>query len=267
MAGTGVNAGIIVLILGMMYALTSEGLWGAALMFFNILFSALIALNFYEPAAALIVQNMSAASGYADTACLIGIFVVTLFLLRITTESIAPAMVRFPNWLYHLGRLFFGLAGAALTLAFLLLAYETSPVHKKVFSVVDYEFKPPFGLGIDRYLLAFFQYTTGQVFADYRNDVNDPRYGTARIFDPRGDWLIRHQNARPYGTEFVPEPESAPSESSAAGGGGGAGGAPEGGAPPGAPPPGGGGPGPRGGPPGTFGGPTGAAAGMAPVPQ
>jgi hypothetical protein len=265
----GVNMGVAVLILLITYALTSEGLWGAALMFFNILFAALITFNFYEPAAAMMAQNMPQASGYADTSCMILIFIVSLFALRIVTESLAPAMVRFPKVLYNLGRLFFGLAGAAITVAILILAFETSPVHKKVFGVMDYNFKPPFNLGLDRYWLAFFQYTTGAVFADHRAESNDRWYGNARVFDPRGEWLIQHQNARPYGDEVVPEPEKGGAEPGSAEGGG-AGGEPAGGGAPG-----GGGPG---GPPAGMrgrgqqgpsfpGGPTGAAAGMAPLPQ
>ena len=39
---------IVALIAGMTWALMSEGAWGAALMFFNVLFAGLIALNFYE---------------------------------------------------------------------------------------------------------------------------------------------------------------------------------------------------------------------------
>ena len=42
------------MILGMTYALMSEGLWGSALMFFNVVFGGLIAFNFYEPLARLI---------------------------------------------------------------------------------------------------------------------------------------------------------------------------------------------------------------------
>ena len=49
---------VLGLIAGMTYALMSEGLWGAALMFFNVLFAALISFNFYEPLAQLIVDNV-----------------------------------------------------------------------------------------------------------------------------------------------------------------------------------------------------------------
>ena len=61
-----------------------------------------------------------------------------------------------------------------MTMAILLLAFETAPVHKKVFGVIDYKTQAPFGLGIDRQWLAFFQYTTGLVFADYVVGQRDP---------------------------------------------------------------------------------------------
>src|SRR5437764_6425268 len=115
---------ICVIILGMTYALASEGLWGAALMFFNVLFAGIIAFNFYEPLAALLAANVSFISGFADTLCLMAIFIVALVILRLTTETIAPSMVRFPPPVYHLGRWFFGLAGSAVTMAILLLAFH-----------------------------------------------------------------------------------------------------------------------------------------------
>ena len=81
---------------GCSYALTSEGLWGAALMFFNVLFSGMIAFNFYEPLAKLI-DSTGIPWGFSDTLCLLGLFCVSVGLLRMTTETIAPAMVRFPT--------------------------------------------------------------------------------------------------------------------------------------------------------------------------
>src|SRR5205823_7147768 len=105
---------VAALIVGMTYALMSEGLWGAALMFFNVLFAGIIAFNFYEPLAALLATNVSFLSGFADTLCLMALFVVSIVLLRLTTESIAPAMVRFPTPIYHAGRIFFALAGSVV---------------------------------------------------------------------------------------------------------------------------------------------------------
>jgi hypothetical protein len=245
-----VDLTVTILILGMTYALASEGLWGAALMFFNSLFAGLIAFNCYEPLAGA-MGSVSALSGYADTLSLMLIYIVALLVLRLTTEYLAPTMVRFPAALYHLGRWLFGLAGASVTMAIILLAFHTSPIHKRMFyGAYPYDHKPPFGLGLDWQWLSFFQYSTGQIFARY-NSYPDPHgeYGTARVFDPRGSWLIDHQNERPYGDGFIPEPTEAGSAGGAESGG-------EGGAAP---------PGQPGGGMGIPGGTGGAAVGLAPA--
>src|SRR5262249_4504619 len=170
--------------------------------------------------------------GFSDTLCLLGLFIISALLLRLSTETLAPAMVRFPTPIYHLGRLFFGLAGSIVTVAIILLGFEVAPVHKKVFTVVDYTTKPPFGQGLDRAWLAFFQYTTGMIFPTYDPAYRDPlpEYGSSNVFDPRAERLSTHQEGRPYGGEGILEGEG--------GGGGGAEGgapAPAPGGPPGAP--------------------------------
>jgi hypothetical protein len=200
------------LILGILYALTSEGAWGAALMFFNVLFSGMIAFNFYEPVANLI-DSTGIPWGFSDTLSMLGLFCISLGLLRMTTETIAPAMVRFPTPIYHLCRLVFGFGGAVVTIAIVILAFHTAPVHKKIFNSVKYDSKPPFGAGLDHQWLGFFQYETGAVFTSLGSGQRDPfgAYGRTRtggrmpvkVFDPRAKWLIEHQDARPYGDDVV----------------------------------------------------------------
>jgi hypothetical protein len=194
---------IVGLILGLTYALTSEGLWGSALMFFNVLFGAMIAFNFYEPLAALL-DRTGINWGFSDTLCMMGLFCISVLLLRMTTETIAPAMVKFPTPIYHVGRLIFGLGGAVITMAVIILAFHAAPVHKKIFTAIQYDSKPPFKLGIDHQWLGFFQHATGAVFARYGVGSRDPfreygHGGPVRVFDPRAEWLINHEQARPYG--------------------------------------------------------------------
>jgi hypothetical protein len=194
---------IVGLVLGLTYALTSEGLWGAALMFFNVLFGGMIAFNFYEPLATLL-DGTGIGWGFSDSFCMLALFCASAMLLRMATETIAPAMVRFPLPLYHAGRLIFGAATALVTIAIILLAFHASPVHKKIFNAIDYQTKPPFGMGLDHQWLGFFQYETGAVFARYGVGRRDPHRqfghgGPVNLFDPRADWLIIHQEARPYG--------------------------------------------------------------------
>jgi hypothetical protein len=195
---------IVGLILGLTYALTSEGLWGSALMFFNVVFGGLIAFNFYEPLARLL-DRTGINWGFSDTLCMLGLFCASVVLLRMTTETIAPAMVKFPTPIYHVGRLIFGVGGALVTMAILILGLEAAPVHKKILNAIQYDSKPPFGLGLDHQWLGFFQHTTGAVFARYgAGGQRDPfreygQGGPVHVFDPRAEWLILHQEARPYG--------------------------------------------------------------------
>ena len=219
---------IAFLILLLTYALSSEGLWGAALMFFNVVFGGLIAFNFYEPLAKLI-DSTGIGWGFSDTLSLLSIFCVSVMLLRMTTETLAPAMVRFPVPVYHAGRVFFALATSLVTMAILVLAFHTAPVHKKIFGAIDYKYKPPFGMGLDHQWLGFFQYTTGMIFARYGSGTRDPygEYGRSgnqrvpvRVFDPRATWLLNHQEARPYGQAPILTEESGSADASASGGSG-----------------------------------------------
>jgi hypothetical protein len=232
---------IAALVLGMTYALTSEGLWGSALMFFNVLFGGMIAFNFYEPLARLI-DSTGIGWGFSDTLCMLGLFIISVLLLRMTTETIAPAMVKFPMPVYHLGRLIFGVGGAAVTVAIIILAFHAAPVHQKIFTTVTYKTKPPFGAGLDHQWLAFFQYETGSVFSNYGSGARDPfhQYGhgaALNVFDPRAEWLLLHQENRPYKSEggevlgASTEETAAPADAGAQGGQGAQ--PPAGGGPPG----------------------------------
>lgn len=220
-----INAIIAGLVLGLTYALTSEGLWGAALMFFNVVFAGMITFNFYEPLADLI-DKTGINWGGSEALSILLLFGVSVLILRLTTETLAPAMVRFPMPIYQAGRLVFGVGGACVTMAILILAHEAAPVHKKVYKAIAYDTKPPFGLGLDHQWLGFFQFETGAVFVQYSNAGRPDPYGTfghghaIKLFDPRGEWLIDHQNNRPYGTETVPPEESDSSSSSSSGGAG-----------------------------------------------
>ncbi len=206
------------LILLMTYAVSSEGLWGAALMFFNVVFGGLIAFNFYEPLARLI-DSTGIGWGFSDTLSLLSIFCVSVMLLRMTTETLAPAMVRFPVPIYHAGRLFFALATSLVTMAILILAFHTAPVNKRIFGAIDYKYKPPFGMGLDHQWLGFFQYTTGGIFAHSGSGTRDPygEYGRMCVFDPRATWLLNHQEARPYGQAPILTEESGSADAAASG--------------------------------------------------
>lgn len=209
----------LVLILGMTYALTSEGLWGAALMFFNTLFAGLIAFNFYEPLAALIAENATFMANFADVTALMSIFLASLLLLRLTTDSLGPSMVRFPTALYHPGRFLFAALASVVMAGIVILAYETSPVQSKLLGVFDWKYMPLYGRRFDRDFLAFFQYTSGNTFARNGAGGRDPIGefpNKPMLFDPKAEWLLNHQKQRPYqNMEPEDDPSYDPSEATA----------------------------------------------------
>jgi hypothetical protein len=225
------NLAIVGLILGLTYALTSEGLWGAALMFFNVLFAGMIAFNFCEPLAVMLDET-GIGWGFSETLVLSVLFIASVVALRLITETIAPAQVKFPMPIYQAGRFIFGIAGAVVTTSIILMICHTAPVHKKLFTVINYDTKPPFNLGLDHQWLGFFQYETGMVFANYGSCQLDPYRefgmvgGNQRVpvaaFDPRAEWLLTHQEARPYGEGNILPDEPVAAEAPAAGGAGGA---------------------------------------------
>ena len=71
---------LVGLILGLTYALTSEGLWGAALMFFNVVFAGMIAFNFYEPLAQLL-EKAGLTWGFNECLCLLVLLGVAIVVL------------------------------------------------------------------------------------------------------------------------------------------------------------------------------------------
>ena len=199
---------ILALLGGITYALMSEGLWGSALMFFNVLFASLITFNFYEPLAQVLIDNASSMANYADSLSMMVIFVVSLLLLRLATESLSASMVRFPTPIYHLGRIVFGFGGAVLMIAVLLLGFQASPVQKKMLGVWNYRYKPTVFMSerFDKDFLAFFQYTSGYTFPRNGKGGADPQRefpSKPMLFDPGAMWMIDHEQARPYGTGNV----------------------------------------------------------------
>jgi hypothetical protein len=215
-------------------AISSEGFWGSLLTFFNIAFSALVAMSFADKLAAVIIKSASFLSGFADCLSLGGIFAVTLILLRFATDYLAPGKLRIPPALEGIGKLVFGAAAAGLLVGFLMVILQTAPVHKKIFwgMYTPGTSNPPFGLGLDEKALKLVEL-----------GLTGPFKGE-NVFNA-SEWVEKHTAARPYDNSAE---EAAPAKAE----GGEAAGTPAAG-------------GPDSKSPGIPGGTAGAAAGLAPT--
>ncbi|MFM7590946.1 MAG: hypothetical protein ACKO85_04060 [Isosphaeraceae bacterium] len=168
-------------------AISSEGCWGAIIAFFNIAFSAIVAMNFGDKAAGFVAGKAEFLSGFADCLCMGGIFAVTLILLRFATDYLAPGKLKLPPALEAIGKLVFGAASAGLLVGFLIVILQTAPVHKKIGwgMYTPGESNPPFGLGLDEKALKLVE-----------TSLNGPFKG-ATPFNA-SEWVSKRTAARPY---------------------------------------------------------------------
>lgn len=159
---------LLLLVFGLVtWCVASEGPWGAALTCLSVIFGGLLAMNFFEPVAALLEQYVSASPDMSqrwDVIALVGIFAITVTLLRLATDRLLPTFIAVHAWLFEGMRW----GGAALTgyvtIAILLTALHTArlpreflgftPERSNLFNVV----------APDRQWLGFTQYVSEYVF-------------------------------------------------------------------------------------------------------
>ena len=214
----------VLLVLGMLaitWVVSSEGLWGAALMFVNVMFAGLIAFDLFEPCAAFIDTNLDFMKAFSDFVSLVVLFGIAFTVLRIATDNFGPTMVRFPTWLYHIGRYGFGGATAWYLMGMILCILQTAPIHKQ-FLGYKWDTHAVWTAGVDRFWLGFVQSTTEQVFERKRRPAG---------FDSSGKFIKEYHDHREFGE---PDPDLAPKKAGGAAPQGGqqpaGGGAPAGGA-------------------------------------
>lgn len=201
---------LTIVIMGILaYSYFVEGLFTAVVMCANVMGAGLVAFNFWEPLA-----NLMDLSGYEDAVCLVGIFCLTLAVLRTLTNQLANTEIEFLPQLQRPGGALVGMITGYLVSGFLICVLQTLPWHVN-FMTYDPKYDPdkPMLANVlppDRVWLAMMHRAgeTGLASGD----------GT---FDPHGSFVERyaryrryddHDRPLPYHGEFDPRmyPKSAP---------------------------------------------------------
>ncbi|MDR3108130.1 MAG: hypothetical protein LBU65_00380 [Planctomycetaceae bacterium] len=81
----------------------NEGIWGNVISAINVSFAALIAINYWEPLAALAADQVKGGMFYWDYVCLWAIFLVSYGLLDDITHRISRVKVKFPETVEKVG--------------------------------------------------------------------------------------------------------------------------------------------------------------------
>jgi hypothetical protein len=152
------------------WCVASEGAWGAGLTFLCVVFSGLLAMNFFEPVAELFGPRGSMLWDYADVVSLLGLFALCVFLGRLATDAISPTEIEYDARIYNVARWLFALATGYTTMAIVLTALHTAPLPRS-FLGFSPERKNLFDMAApDRQWLGFTQWVserilvTGSVF-------------------------------------------------------------------------------------------------------
>jgi hypothetical protein len=166
---------LVLIIAAVMWCVASEGAWGAGLTLLCVVFSGLLAMNFFEPMAGLLEGFGAWARDYSDFVALVGLFALFVFLGRLACDSIAPTEIEYDARIYNPARWLFALATGYVTMAILLTALHTAPLPREFLGFAP-EKKNLFDIAApDRQWLGFTQHVsekilvTGAVF-------DGPRY-------------------------------------------------------------------------------------------
>ncbi|MGQ9574306.1 MAG: CvpA family protein [Thermoguttaceae bacterium] len=199
---------IFLLCVGFSFA---EGMWSNAIRLINVVTAGLIAMNFWEPLARWAEENIDASYTYFyDFLALWGLFVVSLMLLRLVTDTVSRVKVRFLRIADQIGS-----AGFAAASAWVLVCFTTATLHTAPLSVNPFfgGFKPEgrmfFGLlAPDIHWLGFTQYVSKGVYSRGLSDqeIREGKYASAptdpertrrlAVFDRRGRFIPTYASRR-----------------------------------------------------------------------
>jgi hypothetical protein len=161
--------GVLIVIFALCVAFVfNEGLWGTAVLFFNVLLAAVLATTLFEPVANLLESMLPSLTYFMDFVAIWLTFAVCLTVLRLSTD---------------------------------LIALHLSPLAR---NFMGFQEKPDarmfFGLAPDRNWLAFMHKQTKDGTFMRTPPPSDPN---AYVFDPQGDLILKYGTRR---QQFSKEP-------------------------------------------------------------
>jgi hypothetical protein len=119
----------ILVMLAVGYAYAQEGALTAFMMFCNVFIAGLVACNFFEPLATGLEEMLAQSflEGYEDCLSLVGLFAVTLALLRWLTNQLANIQTEQQALVQQGGGVLFGIMTGYLAAGFLAVVLQTIP--------------------------------------------------------------------------------------------------------------------------------------------
>jgi hypothetical protein len=187
--------------------LWNEGMWSNAITLVNVTLACLIAVNYFEPLAAMLDRVQPDYTYLWDFLMLWALFALTYGLLRLVTDFISRHRVRFKMPVEHAGRVIFAVWVAWSMVGFTAMSLHLAPLGPHPFRGA-FQRTPTsgnfLGMAPDRQWLALTQKVSHGALS--RGDKKGDRAGyhplsadveaNTRTFDPQSDFVIRYYNRR-----------------------------------------------------------------------
>lgn len=203
-----INFLLIAVLVGVTYFVASEGPQGAAISLFAVLFAGLVAMNFFEPLAVFLTNNMLGTFEWQhrwDIVSFLGLFAAGVTAIRMLGDKLFPTYAEVLPLIYELSRWGLGFATGYVTMAILLTALHVAPLPREFLGFAPenqnfLSFAAP-----DRQWLAFTQYVSekslktsgpvgaGRIFDGAEFPSNPAEEGTRRVWS---SFPIRYASRR-----------------------------------------------------------------------
>ena len=173
-----------VIMLACVASLFNDGLWSNAVRLINVIFAALLAMNYFEPLATALDNWNSTYTFMWDFLSLWGLFVVFSIVLKVLTDQLSKVKVKFLKIVDQIGGLVISLWIGWVMVCFTLTTLHTAPLsHDFAGFSVDKDEKM-FLVGPDRLWLAFTQKESMGVYG--HSPANEPE---KYVFDSHAQFM------------------------------------------------------------------------------
>lgn len=180
-----------VILLACVASLFNDGLWSNAVRLVNVILSALLAMNYFEPLATWLDSQMPTFTFVWDFLSLWGLFAIFSIILKLLTDSLSKVKVKFLKIVDQIGGYVFALWIGWVMVCFTAATLHTAPLSRDFAGFpVDKDEKMFVGLGPDRQWLAFTQKQSMGVFG------HSPANTETFVFDPDAQYMRNYHYRR-----------------------------------------------------------------------
>lgn len=200
---------MLVILFVCMATLAAEGMWSNAIRLINTVTAALLAVNFFEPAARWMDEQAPAATYVYDFVALWGLFIIFTLVFRGLTDRLSRVKVRFLMVVDQIGGGFFAFWTGWVLICFTMMTLHTAPLARNfLHGGFQPEQRMVFRLAPDRQWLGFVQKMSLGTFCRW-GAPEDWRPGEERfVFDPNGDFMPKYKARRESVESLVKENNS-----------------------------------------------------------